>query len=642
MNKKLLTPLFLAASFLIVGCSTDEIVARPKWIDDPIVNGENGDLKNNKLKEIYDAVKELGDTNANILNKVMYDIAKKQIGNFVELEKIVTTGPSIIDTPEFKKFVDEHPVYKSEDKGGTKDQITGDVTIRALTEQEKKIVSHKKIQQQYDDIIDRIFEKLFNEIKGGSYNTDATFKLFSETEFVHYLEKELYEPNPEGFNLEEGNKVFLPKPSGSNWETYVNYNTTDKGFLHVIGDDYKFTPIYAKEVLDKDDNLIDYDGYIGRKLLPEIYRELLIETYVREQRYTNLGRSYARKVEVLTIPKGEYYNEIDNMLINYVKNNITEPQTGTEIDPLDQLSQAMTGFADIIQQQSSWGDNRKYLEAGRFTKISIPGSSNVEWHPHVTLTGARGTGTTTYVYKGTKLGDIVDKFTKAYDISSSATGHGYGEFGNFSYTPKVPFTEEAKTAYNDLTNNGVYPIDVGIEIKEREALLTDMTQDGWFLKDGGLTDLDETARNRLFNISTARIIDNEEKEYEPGDYVKYFDIEGNPYAYLLKDSGTDEEAIVIDSGSNFHIVRVDEAASSSKLSYESGVNSYLGKKATTADITDSNEKMNKIVRNVTRQVSSSDTYKKNAEQYYLMISNILFYDESVYEYFKSQFPELFK
>ena len=58
MNKKLLTPLFVAASFLLIGCSTSEIVGRPSWINEDIVIDPTG-LKDNKMKEIYDAIKKL-------------------------------------------------------------------------------------------------------------------------------------------------------------------------------------------------------------------------------------------------------------------------------------------------------------------------------------------------------------------------------------------------------------------------------------------------------------------------------------------------------------------------------------------------------------------------------------------------------
>ena len=135
-------------------------------------------------------------------------------------------------------------------------------------------------------------------------------------------------------------------------------------------------------------------------------------------------------------------------------------------------------------------------------------------------------------------------------------------------------------------------------------------------------------------------------EYESGDYARYFETtDGNKHAYVVDASVTPDQApdsvVLQDDAGNRYIVEVEEAASLAKLSLEDK-DSYLKLKASDADPIKSNKDLNKIVHDITKQVASGDTYKKNAEQYYLMISNILFYDQSVYDYFKSQFPELFK
>lgn len=647
MNKKILTPLFVAASFLLIGCSTSEIVGRPSWIDDPIVVDPT-DLKDNTMKEIYDAIKKLGDTNANVLNKVMYDIGKKQIGTFEELSVFKDVD---FDNPssEFKAFVEAHSMYQPDKKSAIKN-ADGSITVKELselTDVEKNTISAAKIKQQYDTIVERIFEKMYNEVKGGSYTTDSVKKLFSEQEYVRHLKKEFYAPKTDGITY-DGKQVFVPKPIGMSWKDFVNTINAKDGYLHIMDNSGNLTELYYPKTEGED------GGYIGRKILPDIYREVLIEKYVREQRYTNLGRGYARKAQMLKIDHSSFDGEVRRMLNEYAKLHITGDGTDkATYGSLDDLNLAMIGIADNEATSTNYGTARKYLEAGEFPKIGISDTATGEivWAMHIDENGEPTTaGKKTYVFRGTKLGDLVEKFKKAYDLFPDTTTRG----DNFTYKPKSPFTDEAKTAYNDLTNNGAYPIEVGLEIKERELLSTDLTQDGWYMKEGGLTDLHEYFRNRLFNISTSNIVDEANKmetdgkgwskNYESGDYARYFEnADTGKHAYIVDSLVSPDsawESVVLNKDNNFYIVQIDEAASLAKLSLDDD-RAYIKLKAT-ENLADSNNAMNEIVRDITKQVANSDTYKKNAEQYYLMISNILFYDQSVYDYFKSQFPDLFK
>ncbi|MCQ2795768.1 MAG: hypothetical protein MJ213_00430 [Bacilli bacterium] len=663
MNKKILTPLFVAASFLLIGCSTSEIVGRPSWIDDKIVT-EPTDLKDNTMKEIYDAIKKLGDTNANVLNKVMYDIGKKQVGPlFDEVDKDgnkVLGLKSIVDgtatAEEVKAFVDQHPLYASEDQGYKK----GDTEATNFTPEEKLEVSRIKITQQYDSIIERVFEKMYNEVKGGSYTTDSLKKLFSEEEYVRHLKKDFYAPDTTGIAF-NGKQVFAPKPIGITWKKFVNSAGNKDGYLHIMDAEDNFTKLYyptEKDPKYPDDKSKETHGYIGRKILPDIYRELLIEKYVQEQRYTNLGRGYARKAQMIKISPSNsaYYDKVREMLQYYAKLHITgDGSKKATYAPLDDLNSAMIGIADAENTATNYGVVRDYLEAGKFQKINFPGTDTpVKWAMHIDENGeplTEGTTTikSTYVFRGTKLGDLVEKYMDAFDLKEASATDGT----NFTAVLKYPFTETAKSAYNDLTNSGAYTVDVGLELKERELLSNDLTQDGWYLKEGGLTDLHEDFRSHLFNISTSNIVDDSEYMktndkgwgyYESGDYARYFEQDnGTKHAYIVGEAIQSDEpwkTVVLEKDHNFYIVQVDEAASLSKLS-DADTRAYIRSKATD-NIIDSVVAKSEIVRDITKQVASSDTYKKNAEQYYLMISNILFYDDSVYAYFKSQFPDLFK
>ena len=198
-----------------------------------------------------------------------------------------------------------------------------------------------------------------------------------------------------------------------------------------------------------------------------------------------------------------------------------------------------------------------------------------------------------------------------------------------------------------LTGNNAYPLEHGLELESRKIVATTYTKEGWYLKNGGLSDLNADIRDRLFNISTSQIVDDENKRekdgYKEGDYVRYYkDGQGNYKAFLTDKDGADvNKLVVLDDGTNCHIIEVEEAVSNSKLETIDNESSYYRLKATSNPI-EAIIKTNDIVYNVVREVAAGDTYKKNAEQYYLVMSNIIFYDEDVYNYFKSQYPDLFK
>jgi len=696
INKKLRLPLFLAASFLLVGCSSDTIVARPTgWINDKIFV-EAGD-KDNKMKAIYDAVKNLGDTNSNVLNTIMYKIAKTHIGKFEKDDnndtdltlREIYKNKDVADyhtTEKFKQFVDSHPKYKAEEESAYLDGTTTKVV--KIEGDDKYKVSLNKIVNQYDEIVENIYEKLFDEIKGGSYSLGNS-KLFDEEDYYEHLKKELYYPKQKDKLKEDTDfkgfvkdKAFFSKPADLTWKKYVNFDSstsqTTSGFLHVV---------------KQGDNAVSYgiyDNYINDKILPELYKTYLTQTYVKEQRTSSLGRSYARKVNMVTIPLGTdiiQKEKILNMANFFAKKYITGTKLGDESSPdfseydLELFNKALSGFVGDGGESGETPKTKEYdlltsEGAGNFERITLNDENKnpLTWRCYTDETGApnfeEGTekeipgGQVTHVYKGTKLGELVEKFSLIYnltDTEETSTTDPTKYSRKFTATPKEHLDEEAIKAYNDITNNGTYTIAEGMAIKEKEARLLDMTKDGWFLKNGGLTDLDSKYRDRLFNIKTSTTIDEKESKeaiakFIAGDYVKYFGNKDSTLssrkAFLVTDSSSRESSpwtsVVLQGDSNLYIVEVKEAVNSSKVSTASNAKSYFAYKAVSGTPVAESGKfetaqiVDKLTNEIVKANSSSDTYKKNANEYYLMISNIIFYDQSVYDYFKSQFPDLFK
>jgi len=653
MNKKLMTPLFLLASFLLVGCSTDTIVARPTWQNDNIIEG-NKDLKDNKMKAIYDAIKNLGDTNANVLSKVMTDIAISHIGEFEKLQEFgsktnLNDIKALITTEDFKNFVKAHNIYKADTEGATRNGAT--TQVESLNEEQQGLTSFYKIQQQYNRMVEDVYERLYNEIKGGSYSTTKT-KLFQEQYFIDYLEKELYEVKKPSSFTAITNKVFLPKKKETTWKEYVN-----NVFLKVTDTNGNLTGVY--------------DDYIGRKILPEVYKTCLTETYVREQRYSSLGRSYARKVNMVSITTDDTNKYAVPKMLKYFANEYLVKNNAAINYNFDLINEAMIGIvkADSGAEKLLIGDdnsnpnfarmNLSYKEVKDQTSTDKVDSEFL-YIPQTKEDGSDAIDDSekipTKVYEGTKLADLVKKISTCCDLKVDKDSR------HLTYTRKQFLNTEQQKAYDELTGNQ-HTIEKGILLKEREIRQTDYTKDGWFLKNGGLTDISSTIRDRLFNITTSTQIDDygkkSGKNAESKDYIKYFGItnEETPTPANVKDnkafltmptqSGSDVDRIVLNEAgnSNYYIIEVEEAVNTSKLSKANNKDSYIRTKSFANSKDDaylSTNTYNELVRDIVKVNASSDTYKKNANEYYLMISNIVFYDQSVYDYFKSQFPDLFK
>ncbi|MCQ2753115.1 MAG: hypothetical protein MJ206_02535 [Bacilli bacterium] len=674
MNKrkrKAFLPLLFAAGCFLVACSTDKIIARPDWIDYEIINDPNDVLKDNKLKRIYDAVKKLSDTNPNLLTKLLYKIGEKQLGSFLQNDEknpgIETFGSSEYDPAsgsfdeehrqKLKAFIDAHPFYKSSEKGVKRvNPDTSEKVVEDLKGDDSLKVSYELIKDRRTRILNSIFEKLFNEINGGSYSVDNRFY---EEKFLRSLRKQMYVVDSidgnEGIiaKYEEVTypKEFTPRRVDGedqygrhqllSWAKYVNDDgpSGQDGFLHVFSNLDNLT--YYEDSQDQSKPSCNmYKDYINRKILPEIYRDTLAQIYVKDQNYSSLGRTYARKIHMVSVPTSDAtVSNVYNLFHEYAKN-----MNGTDTYTFDIINTAMRGILNSADVAINLLDTSgfKPIEVEDLTTDDPKDKKQLQWKLHRVENDNR----VTPVYKGTLLGDLVEKYMKVFNVTykKDEQGTSYFDFETFNPTRDEDF-------YKELTGNYSYSVEHGLELKEREIALTNYIKDGWYLKNEGAEDLGDVFKKRLFDISTSKIIDVKSRDdYKDGDYARQL---GNKKYYLTNEDYTDEEkSIVLKEDGKIHIVEIEEAPSTSKLSTDiNNEGSYVWDKldietSTLHRIPDDNltwstSFRDNIVNDVVAKVSSGDTYKKNAEEYFLMISNIIFYDEDVYDYFKSQYPDLF-
>ena len=244
-------------------------------------------------------------------------------------------------------------------------------------------------------------------------------------------------------------------------------------------------------------------------------------------------------------------------------------------------------------------------------------------------------------YKETKLGKILEDYEKA--IAAEDQG-------------RFP-TEENKSALDSFTSDGKSK-QYGLLQKVISLMKEDYTTDGWYVKNGGVTELPSAIRDRLFNIRVANSLDDDSLVLENGSdanhalgaYEYEFDKDGNitenkvtrlPYLRNIFDKKVilPSKSLSFDKdpynyiyhdvdGKAFYICEVLEAPSTAKLNKES------------TDYTDRPTQKEEISRQVAKVLGTKDSYIKDAYTKYLNDYVFTFYDTSLYEYFKSEYPDL--
>ena len=90
--------------------------------------------------------------------------------------------------------------------------------------------------------------------------------------------------------------------------------------------------------------------------------------------------------------------------------------------------------------------------------------------------------------------------------------------------------------------------------------------------------------------------------------------------------------IVYDDGNAYYIVQVFEAAKDAKLRNASSTN-YA--------VTRGQEKMDEIIDEVAKIVGETGNYSSLSKEHWLEKMDIKYHDQAIYDYFLSNYPDLF-
>ena len=651
---KKLAVLSVLGLLALTSCSgdSDEITSKPSNYDDPIVtiDGYEEKIQNDIISIIADQYHD-GSLASDALDKVLYRYAQSIFGSY---NKVVqsdnddsitlkaaakngrenTTDKTIIDN-----FIRAHKAYWTYDDNGkhVNDddpnnvvEVTDDKNFTPCASERTKVTS------RFDNIEERIAENLFAKISSGSY-TNKHF--FSEVKFL----RSLYEDgqNVSNYRDADGKELAIP-------QIIIDYTVEGKDVFveGILNRSLYQTNYFLDEDETADVNFHQYH-YIEKVIIPEVYNDLLIEQYLMDEEVAAVRNSRARQINVIKIEEHEGFRLNANLLAKQLVKDIYATVPAASDNYLAVVDEEHNPFEEIFERYATiskglydelYDDNGDPIDPKADAIIKAINGSRSDAFKVETgeLSGKKYFANTTY-------GDLVEEYE---DLISAES-----------------FDELDKDLYNKYTDSGKNSVEEGFD---QEVINIDQTKSitkGWYIQKSAPT-LDSNGKivNNLFQLSIAnnKIEIKDENDHDNLNKLAEVDrivktLNGwkvreaasdkeNKYlcsingAYFLKFDGqaagsdyTDD--ILYYDGSAYYVVQVLEAVKDVKLRNKQSTNSYAN--------TRSQEFLNKVVSEITKKVAETGNYASLSKEHWLKKMDIKYHDQSVYDYFKDNYPDLF-
>jgi len=623
MRKNILkvSAIALLSTFALASCS-DDIIAKPTAYDDknsPVVTvtGYDGTIYNNNFKDIYDAYRD-GALAENVLNELLYQYSISVFGNYNKVtakkdSEEITLKAAVDsykngDKKNADAFIKAHSAYWTKNKAGHRvDDTNKEVADDAAPSQSE----YARLNQKWETIEKRIAEKLYSAISGGSYSERNVFK---EEKYLRSLATDI-----------ENNVRALP--GAELFEGVLTAAVEDYAVFKDQAENIDGNPDYilhranyqSNAALDQAEEKDQDATYVEDKLIPDIYRQLLVEQYILDESYDTLGRTSARHISVLSISENSKYISSAEDLVKKFVNNYIFNKDRTDAITLDSFKTVSEAWVGAFMR-----DTANQVDSNAAYKLSKEAFGD-DALKTVTVQGVD------YKYfQGTNYGDMMEEFEKIND------------------DPKL---SENESTY---TNSGAYTVKVGQENKTRELQLKDYTSTGWYVKSVGVSDLPDNIKNQLFDINVANALlgdacveysydttANGWKTNEVAGSRNLVNVVGkiNGQYFLRKTSRVADEKVENDilfkSDNTYYIVLVEDAIKSKVLNKQTYAD------LTGEELTNAMNKLENYINEIVQLVAGNDTYQTLSKKHWIEKMEIKHHDTKVYDYFKSTFPELF-
>ena len=621
-----ITAIALLSAFALTACD-DDIVAKPNGYDDnsPIITNV-GDVYNNNFKSIYDSIRD-GNLASDVLDELLYEYSVTVFGNYnkvtaktisakqdspvsegITLKEAVASANST-DLTKANEFINKHEAFWTKNNEGKRVNDADEVVEGDVAASTQEI---ERLKEKWNTIEKRIAKALYSSISGGAYSDRG---IFEEKKFLSSLasniENKVADARAPGVNLFEG----VISPAVEDYEVFtVPTKRENDTILH--RENYQSN--YDLNDVEEAEPAI---RYVEDHIIPDIYRQLLVEQYILDETFNTLGRTSARNISVLAIKKSNDYpqNALD-LMNKFLETEVFNPTRNTPVN-LDTFKKVSRAWVGTFMDDANYATTPEYT----LMNAAIPGS----------LKDSNDSVSGKY-FQGTAFGDMMEEMEKI---------------------DENPALSENENTY---TGGNTYSIEVGKQIKKNELDTNDYTFTGWYVKSVGVSGLPDSIKNQLFDINVANALsgrdtekcveyyveggdfkcnlDKEEYKDKPGaliNVVGKISLDGVESQYFLRNTNRIkgdpfQSDLLFESDGTYYMILVEDAIRSTNLNKE---NYGAGKESYAV--------LENYVNEIVEIVADNDTYKTLSKKHWVEKMELQYHDQVVYDYFKSNFPDLF-
>lgn len=595
----------LSAALLVTSCS--KVTANLKNPDDPIVVDQSGatiEVENNTIETIFNSIKNGDSYSSTVSDMLSESLANAYLGTYkvnkngdVYIEEL---GENPTDAQIFD-FVKNHKFYWNWVSTSTFVQYEEEPSNSNIEDYKNRINSYIELVQR------EIVKTIYNEAIVATYQKNNRFYESLYAKSLYEKMYKIYDEN--GKNIDTS--LLFQTPDYTNGENKDEFEKADFTFGKLVTRDYNPDEDY-KAIIEGDSQLLHlyhYVDYINNSIVPDIMSKLLTESYIFERQYQSIGRTQARHLNFIKITNNSS-NKAEQMLTEFVS-TILQNETESNVDYTPLIEAWIGNHYQLVDENTSTLDPETRKQANALAE-SVFGKEQTTLDSEYLTYIDNSTGEDHPHYQGSLFGDIID---------------------DYSYLTNNPYTNDTSLYEGFIEIDGIpYSPEDGLSSKIENLSTNKYVTNSW--GNSGSFDLGDTdIVTNLFSygLSTefATAKDPDTKFAMDGYYLKQYTV-GGP-TFLKKTSYSNPiDAIIWNNESDYYLIEVVDQVSLSTLALE-------------ADTTD--EERNNIeeyAREIGYTVASGTTYTNNALVYYLEQSNINYYDQDVYDYFETTFPELFE
>lgn len=624
-----ITAIALLSAFALTACD-DEIIAKPTGYDDnsPIVTNVDG-IYNNDFKSIYDSIRA-GNLASDVLDELLYQYSVGVFGNYnhITANKISAKAPTSVsegitlkeavasanstDLTKANEFINKHEAFWTKNNEGKRVNDADEVVEGDVAASTQEI---SRLKEKWNTIEKRIAKALYSSISGGAYSDRG---IFEEKKFLSSLASNI--ENKVADARDGATKLFkgVISPKVEDYEVFDVETKQEDNTMSVILHRENYQLNYKYDVVEDANQAITYVEDI---IIPTIYRQLLVEQYILDETFSTLGRTSARNISVLAIKKNNDYpqNALD-LMNKFLETEVFKPTRNTPIN-LATFKKVSRAWVGTFMDDANYASTEEYALMNAAIPNSLKDSAD-------SVSGK--------YFQGTAFGDMMEEMDKIND------------------NPALSENE------NTYTGGNTYSIEVGKQIKKNELDTNDYTFTGWYVKSVGVSGLPDSIKNQLFDINVANALSGKDTEkcveyyVEGGDFkcnldkedykdkpgllinvVGKISLDGVEPQYFLRNTNRIkgdpfQNDLLFESDGTYYMILIEDAIRSTNLNKE---NYGAGKESYAV--------LENYVNEIVEIVADNDTYKTLSKKHWVKKMELQYHDQVVYDYFKSNFPELF-